>query len=81
MITMKNITDINDVTFNSNFEMESSWIVNVEGLSVQNIKHLHKVEYFSSLEDLKKFVRRKFNYYVRQGLKKGTNGSVFIETV
>ena len=81
MTTMKHISTIKEIDFKESFEIESSWTINVKGLSIQNTKQMHKLEYFKNIEDLKKNVTKKFNYYVKQGLKKGTNGTVFVETL
>jgi len=78
---MKHISTIKEIDFKESFEIESSWTINVKGLSIQNTKQMHKLEYFKNIEDLKKNVTKKFNYYVKQGLKKGTNGTVFVETL
>jgi len=81
MTTYKNILTFTEINFSNNFEMEGEWRVSPSNLIVRNTEKMHKYETFETIEDLKKFVRTKFNYFKRKGLKRGCSGSVLIETL
>ena len=80
MNTYKHIFTFNEIDFTDAVLMEGVWKVNPYNLTVQNIERMHKGEWFETIDDLKKFVRIKFNYYKHKGLNRGLNGSVLIET-
>ena len=75
---MDKVTKVEEIDFNKNFEIEGSWFVNVKGKTVQHVKHMHKIEFFDEMDDLKKFVKQLIYSYNRGGLKKGMGPGVWI---
>jgi len=64
---------------NSKFELEGTWIFNLNTLTANHAWKIEKSEYFNTKEEAIKFAILKYKYFANRLQKKNINRDVFID--